>query len=69
MKKLKSWILLVAISGLILYLGFISFRQSISLAADGEVLHVLNRLSFGATPGEVAQLKSSGIENYIKTQL
>ena len=39
------------------------------LTEDQLVLHVLNRLGFGARPGDVERVKSIGIENYIKQQL
>ncbi len=48
-------------------------RQSIPAAAglkeDQRILHVLNRLGFGARPGDVARVKAMGLENYIKQQL
>lgn len=39
------------------------------LSEDKLVLHVLNRLGFGARPGDVERVKAIGIENYIKQQL
>jgi uncharacterized protein (DUF1800 family) len=39
------------------------------LTDDQLVLHVLNRLGFGARPGDVERVKAIGIENYIKQQL
>jgi uncharacterized protein (DUF1800 family) len=40
-----------------------------SNARNPKVLHVLNRLSFGPRPGDVENVKSMGIEAYIKSQL
>jgi uncharacterized protein (DUF1800 family) len=39
------------------------------LSEDQRVLHVLNRLGFGARPGDVERVKAMGIENYINQQL
>ena len=39
------------------------------LTDDQVVLHVLNRLGFGARPGDVERVKAMGVENYIKQQL
>jgi uncharacterized protein (DUF1800 family) len=36
---------------------------------DPLVLHVVNRLSFGAAPGELAQVQEMGVDRYIETQL
>jgi hypothetical protein len=36
---------------------------------DPLVLHVVNRLSFGATPGELAQVQQMGVDRYIEAQL
>jgi uncharacterized protein (DUF1800 family) len=33
------------------------------------ILHVLNRLGFGARPGDVERVRAMGIENYIRQQL
>jgi uncharacterized protein (DUF1800 family) len=38
-------------------------------ATDAKILHAINRLSFGATPGEVERVESIGVDNYIKEQL
>jgi len=39
------------------------------LSADQRVLHVLNRLGFGARPGDVERVKAMGLEKYIEFQL
>ncbi|MBC7911887.1 MAG: DUF1800 domain-containing protein [Pyrinomonadaceae bacterium] len=39
------------------------------LDEDQLILHVLNRLGFGARPGDVERVRALGIENYIKQQL
>jgi len=40
-----------------------------SLSEDQRILHVLNRLGFGARPGEVERVRAMGLENYIRQQL
>ncbi len=40
-----------------------------SLTADQRVLHVLNRLGFGARPGDVERVKAMGLDKYIELQL
>ncbi len=43
--------------------------QSARLSEDQRILHVLNRLGFGARPGDLARVKSIGLDNYINQQL
>ncbi len=44
-------------------------RSTASLNEDQRILHVLNRLGFGARPGDVARVKVLGLDNYINQQL
>ena len=39
------------------------------LTEEQRVVHVLNRLGFGARPGDVERVKAMGLENYINQQL
>ncbi len=39
------------------------------LSEDQRILHVLNRLGFGARPGDVERVKTMGLDNYISQQL
>ena len=39
------------------------------LTEDQRIIHVLNRLGFGARPGDIERVKSIGLENYINQQL
>ncbi|HEX6285176.1 MAG TPA: DUF1800 family protein, partial [Pyrinomonadaceae bacterium] len=39
------------------------------LTSEQQIIHVLNRLGFGARPGDVDRVKSIGLENYINQQL
>lgn len=36
---------------------------------NSKIIHVINRLSFGATPGDVEKVRKIGIEKYIQQQL
>jgi len=39
------------------------------LTEEQRIIHVLNRLGFGARPGDVERVKAIGLENYINQQL
>src|SRR5215212_2251238 len=43
--------------------------KSESLTEEQRIIHVLNRLGFGARPGDVERLKAMGVEKYIEQQL
>ena len=43
--------------------------QEALLKEDRRILHVLNRLGFGARPGDVERVRAMGLENYINQQL
>ena len=36
---------------------------------EPKIFHLINRLSFGVTPGQIQQVQQMGIDAYIKTQL
>ena len=40
-----------------------------ALTEQQRIVHVLNRLGFGARPGDVERVKAIGVENYIQQQL
>ncbi len=44
-------------------------QKEVRLTEDQRILHVLNRLGFGARPGDVERVKKMGIESYIALQL
>src|SRR6266478_7422625 len=44
-------------------------KSAAKLSEDQRILHVLNRLGFGARPGDVERVKAMGIDNYITQQL
>lgn len=43
--------------------------KTAGLKEEQRILHVLNRLGYGARPGEVERVKAMGLDNYIKQQL
>ncbi|HEY0323568.1 MAG TPA: DUF1800 domain-containing protein [Pyrinomonadaceae bacterium] len=44
-------------------------QRAVRLAEDQRILHALNRLGFGARPGDVERVKAIGLERYIEEQL
>ena len=44
-------------------------KSAAKLSDDQRILHVLNRLGFGARPGDFQRVKAMGVENYISQQL
>src|SRR5437588_10237586 len=44
-------------------------KSATKLSEDQRVLHVLNRLGFGARPGDVERVKTMGVDKYIEQQL
>ena len=43
--------------------------QADKLGEEQRIVHVLNRLGFGARPGDVERVKAMGLDNYINQQL
>src|SRR5215510_5243671 len=39
------------------------------LSADKQIVHVLNRLTFGLRPGDVAEVRRVGVDKWIDLQL
>jgi uncharacterized protein (DUF1800 family) len=44
-------------------------QKALRLTEEQRILHVLNRLGFGARPGDVERVRAVGIERYIEQQL
>src|ERR1041384_728327 len=44
-------------------------QKSGKLTEDQRILHVLNRLGFGARPGDVERVRAMGVDKYIELQL
>ena len=71
----KSLTAVTVIVALLATQAFIAFADAPkgakkrALTEEQRIIHVLNRLGFGARPGDVARVKSLGLENYINQQL
>ncbi|HEY3580871.1 MAG TPA: DUF1800 domain-containing protein [Pyrinomonadaceae bacterium] len=71
-RKLTAALLMVALLGT---QGFASLAGAAKdpkkprLSEEQQIIHVLNRLGFGARPGDVERVKAMGLENYINQQL
>jgi uncharacterized protein (DUF1800 family) len=44
-------------------------QQKGGLSEEQRIVHVLNRLGYGARPGDVERVRAMGLENYIRQQL
>lgn len=64
MKKTVALILLILLTQPIVFA-----QKQRALTEDQRILHVLNRLGFGARPGDVERVKAMGLDNYINQQL
>jgi len=64
MRKSIALILLILLTEPIVFA-----QKQRSLTEQQRILHVLNRLGFGARPGDVERVKAMGLENYINQQL
>src|SRR5689334_17583979 len=64
MKKTVALILLILLTQPMAFA-----QKQRPLTEDQRILHVLNRLGFGARPGDVERVKAMGLENYINQQL
>jgi uncharacterized protein (DUF1800 family) len=47
----------------------VAFSKTSRLTEEQRIVHVLNRLGFGARPGDIERVKAIGLENYINQQL
>jgi uncharacterized protein (DUF1800 family) len=64
---LSVWTLLVGT--LALGVGAQPQQKAQRLSEEQRILHVLNRLGFGARPGDVERVRAVGLERYIEQQL
>ena len=71
LRSLVAWLAIV----LLLSQSIVSFADNArdskakKLTEEQRIVHVLNRLGFGARPGDVERVKGMGVENYINQQL
>src|SRR6185369_4756727 len=64
MKKIVALLLLILLTQPIVFA-----QKPRALTEQQRILHVLNRLGFGARPGDVERVRAMGLENYINQQL
>jgi uncharacterized protein (DUF1800 family) len=73
MKNIRATTALVLVFAILASSSISSFGQKHAkvqgLTEDQRILHVLNRLGFGARPGDVERVKAMGLDNYINQQL
>ncbi len=67
--QLTAMILIAILGTPLLSLGAGNRSSGKALTEDQKILHVLNRLGFGARPGDVEKVKAVGLKNYIERQL
>src|SRR5690349_7789322 len=67
MRKITALILLVLLTQPIVFAQ--KHTKAQALTEQQRIVHVLNRLGFGARPGDVVRVKAMGLENYINQQL
>jgi len=67
MRKLVALILLAVLTQPLVFGQ--KHPKSQSLSEEQRIIHVLNRLGFGARPGDVERVKAMGVEKYIEQQL
>jgi uncharacterized protein (DUF1800 family) len=67
MKKIVALMLLVVLTQPLVFAQKSAKAQP--LTEEQRIVHVLNRLGFGARPGDVARVKAMGVEKYIEQQL
>lgn len=46
-----------------------AMQSAIAVPTDAEIVHVINRLSLGPSPGDIQHVRSIGIDGYIQEQL
>src|ERR1041385_2636831 len=67
MKRIVALMLLVVLTQPLVFAQ--KHPKTQSLSEDQRIIHVLNRLGFGARPGDVERVKAMGVEKYIEQQL
>ena len=69
MKRLLRALSAVAFLIPVLTLGQTARRYDLKLSPEKQVVHVLNRLTFGARPGDAAEVRRLGVDKWIDQQL
>src|SRR5215210_2792597 len=68
-QQAAAFLLLMAIVFPAFAIGGDEKSKGKALSDDQKILHVLNRLGFGARPGDVEKVKSVGLQKYIEQQI
>src|SRR5205085_11416158 len=66
---LSVWMLLIGSLALVPVANADQPQKAQRLTEEQRILHVLNRLGFGARPGDVGRVRAMGIDKYIDLQL
>jgi uncharacterized protein (DUF1800 family) len=71
MKRNFLFYLLIPVLLIVGWFGFVTItaKPADSLVSNREIVHILDRLSYGPSAGDIALVKSLGINGYIKGQL
>ena len=69
MKRLPRVLSVVVLLVPVLILGQTTRRFDVKLTPDKQIVHVLNRLTFGARPGDASEVRRIGVERWIDLQL
>lgn len=67
--KLTTFLILYSLTIQIFAVSDAKNSKAKALSEDQKILHVLNRLGFGAKPNDVERVKSIGLNKYIEQQL
>lgn len=69
MQKTAKSLVLSLLLGLTMWLGLPGVSYADTQPITPKIVHALNRITYGPTPGEIERIKATGIENYIQSQL
>ena len=67
--RLTAFLMISAIFAPVLAIGADAKTKAKPLTEDQKISHVLNRLGFGARPGDVERVKAVGLRKYVEQQL
>ena len=68
-QRISAIIMIFAMFAPTLIFGADTKNKAKTISEDQKILHVLNRLGFGAKPGDVEKVKAIGLQKYIDEQL
>jgi uncharacterized protein (DUF1800 family) len=68
-RLLRKITILSLLAAIVAPQSIVAFSKTRKLTEEQRIVHVLNRLGFGARPGDVERIKAIGLENYINQQL